>query len=382
MAKKRGNSEGSIYRRKDGRYAASIAVEGQRYTSYAKTRSQANDKLQELQRKQQQGVPLVTSQMPLREYLAQWLERIKSSRRPSTYEGYEIMVRVHIIPHLGHIRLGRLAPEHIEKAYTAMQAQGKSASVVEHVHLRLSRALADATSRHHIPMNPCQAVTPPRVLSREFNPPDAQEINLLLEVAKDGEYYEALYTAFFTGLRRGELLALRWRDVDLDLATISVTRSVYMAKRGEAVYQAPKTAKGRRLISLTPSTVTMLQNLLKRQLGDALLFDYHIDDGSLLFRYPSGAPILPRGLTGAFKKIAHQAGMEGYRLHDARHAHATLMLKQGVHPKIVQERLGHANVGTTLNIYSHVTPGLQQAAALQFDEGLNVTSQLRPITQA
>ena len=381
MAKRRGNSEGSIYKRKDGRYAASIVVEGKRHTSYARTRAEANNRLQELQRKQKQGIPLTTSQMPLREYLAQWLGRIKSIKRPSTYEGYEIMVRVHIIPHLGRIRLGMLTPEHIEKAYTAMLAQGKSASVVEHVHLRLSTALADAMSRHHIPFNPCQAVTPPRVLRRELHPPDAQEVNRLLEIAQGGEYYEALYTAFYTGLRRGELLALRWRDVDLDLGTISVTRSVYVTKGGEPAYDEPKTAKGRRLVSLTPSTVTMLRNLLKRQLGDALLFGYHIDEESLLFRYRGGSPILPRGLTGAFKKIVHQAGMEGYRLHDARHAHATLMLKQGVHPKIVQERLGHAKVGTTLDIYSHVTPGLQEAAALRFDEGLNATRQLESITQ-
>ena len=232
-----------------------------------------------------------------------------------------------------------------------------------------------------LPFYPCQAVTPPRVPRRELHPPDAQEVNRLLEIAKGGEYYEALYTAFYTGLRRGELLALRWRDVGLDLGTIAVTRNVYVKKGGEPAYDDPKTAKGRRLVSLTPSTVTMLRNLLKRQLGDAPLFGYHIDEESLLFRYRDGSPILPRGLTGAFRKIVHQAGMKDYRLHDARHAHATLMLKQSVHPKIVQERFGHAKVGTTLDIYSHVTPGLQQAAALRFDEGLNATRQLEPITQ-
>ncbi|MFH1560071.1 MAG: site-specific integrase [Chloroflexota bacterium] len=380
-ATKRGNAEGSIYRRKDGRYAASITVDGKRHTAYAKTRAEANDKLQEFQGKQKQGIPLATSQTPLREYLEQWLEGIQNRVRPSTYEGYEIMVRVHLIPALGHIRLGKLAPEHIEGAYAAMLAEGKSAIVIEHAHLRLSKALNDAMRRQLIYRNACQAVTPPRAVRRELHPPDAQAIRRLLEAARSGEYYETLYTAFYTGLRRGELLALRWRDVDLNMGTVSVSRSLFRGKGGQSIYQDPKTAKGRRLVSLTPSTVLMLRGLRERQQGDALLRGYQVNEESLVFRYRDGAPILPRALDGAFKKIVRTTGMEDYRLHDARHAHATLMLRQGVHPKIVQERLGHSRIAVTLDIYSHVTPGLQEAAALRFEEGLNAAYQQEAMHQ-
>ena len=189
-------------------------------------------------------------------------------------------------------------------------------------------------------------------------------------VAKDTVYYEALYSTFYTGLRRGELLALLWRDIDLNMGTISVSRSLYRAKGGQSIVQGPKTAKGRRLVSLTPSTSLLLRSLRERQETDALIQGYTVDADTPVFRYRDGSPILPRGYSAAFTKIMQRAGLNGYRLHDARHAHASLMLKQGVHPKIGQERLGHAKVSTTLDIYSHVVPSMQEAAALRFEEGL------------
>ena len=159
------------------------------------------------------------------------------------------------------------------------------------------------------------------------------------------------------------------------MATISVARSLYRAKGGQSIYKDTKTAKGRRLVSLTPASALVLRSLKERQEADGLLLGYEVNEDSLVFRYRDGSPILPTGLTHAFAKIMRRAGMEGYRLHDVRHAHATLMLKQGVHPKIVQERLGHPRITTTLDTYSHVTPGLQEAAALRFEEGLSVVSQ-------
>ena len=326
--------------------------------------------MRELQRTQDQGLPVVTAQMSLKDYLAQWLENIRHRVRPKTFVDYQVTVRRHISPALGHIKLGKLTPENVEKAWSGMLRNGTSPSVVEYTHRRLSKALNDAMNRQLISLNPCRVVTTPKPPRRELNPPDAQAIQRLLEEAKDTEYHEAIYTAFYTGLRRGEVLALRWRDLDLDMATISVNRSLYRAKGGESLYQDTKTAKGRRLVSLTPSTVLLLHSLRERQKADCLHQGYVVEQDSPVFRYRDGSPILPRSLSGSFRKIMRRAGLDGYRLHDARHAHATLMLRQGVHPKIVQERLGHAKVGTTLDLYSHVTPGLQEAAALRFEEGV------------
>ncbi len=370
MAKRRGNQEGSISHRTDGRWMARVSHEGKRVTVYGKTKHEARKKLRALQRKQDENLPLVTSQTLLKDYLAQWLETIRHQVRAKTLVDYEVAIRLHIAPCLGHIRLGKLEPEHIEKAWNDMLKKGKSASVVQYAHFRLTKALDDAMKRNLIYRNPCQAVSPPKVSRIELHPPDARGIQRLLEAAKDTEYYDALYTAFYTGLRRGEVLALRWCDVDLDMATISVVHSLYRAKGAQSIIEDPKSAKGRRLVSLTPSNALLLRSLRERQEVDGLLQGFAVNDDTLVFRYRNGSPILPRTFSGAFTKIMRRAGLAGYRLHDARHAHATLMLKQGVHPKIVQERLGHAKVGTTLDIYSHVVPGLQEAAALRFEEGL------------
>ena len=375
MATRRNNQEGSLTLRKDGRWMARVSHEGRRITVYGQTKEEARQKLRSLQRKQDENLPLVTSQTPLKDYLPQWLDDIRHQVRAKTLADYEVLVRCHLTPRLGHVRLGKLGPEHVQKAWNDMLREGKSPSLVEHCHMRLSRALNDAVRRQFIYRNPCQVVSPPRAGTKELHSPDAAAIHRLLEAAGDTEYYEVLHTAFYTGLRRGELLALKWGDVDLDMATLSVNRSVYRAKGAQSLFQEPKTAKGRRLVALTPSSALLLRALWEHQEVDGLLQDYAVNGDSPVFRYRDGSPILPTGFTHAFKRIARQTGLGEYRLHDTRHAHATMMLRQGVHPKIVQERLGHAKVGTTLDIYSHVTPGLQEAAALRFDEGLAETKE-------
>ena len=367
---RRNNGEGSLTHREDGRWMGRLSHEGQRVTVYGVTKAEVQRKIRDLQRKQDQHLPLVSSQTTLRDYLGTWLETMRHQVRPKTVVDYAAVIRNHINPALGNIRLGKLTPEHIDRAWAEALREGKSASVVEYAHRRLSKALTDAMTRDLIYRNPCQQVKPPKVVRKDLYPPDAHAIRRFLEAARDTDYYEAVHTSFFTGLRRGELLGLQWRDLDLNLATLSVVHSLYRARGGESILQDPKTAKGRRLISLTPSSCIVLRSLRERQQADAQLMGYSVGHDSAVFRYRDGSPILPRGYSAAFRKIMHRAGLEGFRLHDARHAHATLMLAQGTHPKIVQERLGHAKVGTTLDVYSHVLPGLQQAAALRFEEGL------------
>ena len=209
MAKRRGNQEGSLTLRKDGLWAARVSHEGKRIAAYGKTKEEARLKLRALQRKQDEHLPLTTSQMPLKDYLPHWLENIRHQVRTKTLVDYEVVVRLHITPHLGHIKLGKLEPEHIEKAWSDMLKAGKSASVVQYAHLRLSKALNDAMKRHLIYWNPCEVVSPPKSPGKEPYPPDAQAVHQFLDAARSTEYYEALYTAFYTGLRRGELLAPR-----------------------------------------------------------------------------------------------------------------------------------------------------------------------------
>ena len=233
--------------------------------------------------------------------------------------------------------------------------------------------------RRLIHYNPCQVVSPPKSITTEPYPPDAQAVHQFLAAARSTEYYEAMYTAFFTGLRRGELLALSWRDIDLEAATISIIHSVYRARGSQSIYHEPRTQKGRGLVDLTPSTALLLRSLRERQEADGQLLGYDVDKESPV--YHDGSPFLPRSFSGAFTKIMRRAGLEGFKLHQARHSHASLLLRQGENPKLIQERLWHSKVGTTLDIYSHVTPDLHLAATLRIEEVVAEARQPEPISE-
>jgi integrase len=216
--------------------------------------------------------------------------------------------------------------------------------------------------------NPVDAVTIPRAERHEMRTMSESDIHIFLEMARPTQYYALFYVLLFTGIRRSELLALRWQDVDLLLLQISVKRSLHQVRGGKIIFRQPKTEKSRRLIALTPSTVDVLkehqdsQNKLRLSLGYPALTD---DD--LVFCQYDGKPFLPNTITHNWIKLVRRSGLKGIRLHDARHTHASLMLKQGVHHKIVQERLGHSSIQITLDTYSHLASGLQEAAAKKFD---------------
>ncbi len=194
-----------------------------------------------------------------------------------------------------------------------------------------------------------------------------EEATRFLDAARETDYYVYFSTLLYTGLRRGELLALRWRNLDLDSGALTVVETAYKLGNGEYRIKEPKTAQSRRTVTLPSSLVELFkvymtdQELLRIQLGISL----NADD--FVFIRPDGSPINPSAVSLAFLRIIKKAGLRGIRVHDLRHTHATLMLKAGVHPKVVSERLGHANIGITLDIYSHVLPGMQEAAAEKFD---------------
>ena len=200
-----------------------------------------------------------------------------------------------------------------------------------------------------------------------------------MEAAKDTPYYTLFYTALFTGMRRSELLALRWQDIDFIYSQIYVNRSIHRLKDGSYVFTQPKSERSRRTIALPPSAFLVLKKHREAKETEALLLGKTIYDDSLVFCNLE-QPIRPDTITRAWPMLAAKAGVKVIRLHDARHTHASLMLKQGIHPKIVQERLGHSTISTTLDTYSHVAPGLQEVAAKSFDDLLNKHSEKQPIS--
>ena len=341
----------------------------QQWISVKGTKKVAEKRLAEMLHQLDTGMFMKPGKITLADYLKQWLkDYCRANLAPRTAEGYESIVHCHLIPSLGQIPLTQLKPEHLQHVYSDKLAAELSHRTVRYIHVTLHKALQDAVRLGIIVRNPADAVKPPKVQRQEIRTMSESDIHIFLEFAKSTSYYALFYTALFTGMRRSELLALRWSDVDLILCQLSVTRALHQLQDGSRIFRQPKTAKGRRLISLSPSTTILLrehreqQEEMRRALGSTLTED------DLVFCHEDGKPLLPNSVSHAWTKLASRTGLKGIRLHDARHTHASLMLKQGIHPKIVQERLGHASIQITLDTYSHVTPGLQQAAANRFND--------------
>jgi integrase len=246
----------------------------------------------------------------------------------------------------------------------------------------LHTALENAVKWGLLSRNPADAVSSPHYQNPEWHTLSEDDINTLLEAAQKTPYYALFHLAIYTGMRRSELLALRWSDIDLLLCQLYVTRTLHQLSNGEILYRAPKTAKGRRMIALSPSAVLVLRKHREKQALQRAMLGIPLTDDDLVFSQLDGKPLRPDSITHAWIKLVRRTGLEGIRLHDARHSHASLMLKAGIHPKIVQERLGHASIQITLDTYSHVAPGLQEAAANRFDELVNPSREKEAVAKS
>jgi len=217
--------------------------------------------------------------------------------------------------------------------------------------------------------NVAKAVDPPRPEHKSMANLAPENVPQFLEAARETHYYVLFYTALYTGMRLGELLGLRWCDVDLDMASLSVVQALYK-RSGVCKMVEPKSSKGRRRIALSPSLALLLRKYKIDQQAQRILLDGSLVDSNLVFSNINGKPLDPGVVSHTFSKVLKKAKLPHIRFHDLRHTHATLLLKAGIHPKIVSERLGHANIGITLDTYSHVLPGLQEKAARRLDEML------------
>jgi len=368
---KRLNQEGSItWSKAKKRWYARVTTDiGKQVGAYKKTHAEAKSVLKELISQNDKGIALVTPSMPLKDYLPEWLALHKNTLRPASYDAYEVMVRVHLIPRLGKYKLNALTPEIITKTWDAMIKQGHSATVVNHCQRRLSKSLTDAVKRNLVPRNPCGFVTTPKIEKKEIIPLSDEEIQTLLNEAEGSPYHSIIFTALQTGMRRNELLGLQWKDINLDLASIYLNRSIYRGNR-ETVVQTTKTKSGRRNIALSPQAVLFLRSELENQIENGMFHGYKVDGESPVFSNThTGEGLLPRTVSSAFTKIANGLGLNS-KFHDLRHTHATMLFKQGVNPKIVQERLGHSSIVITMDIYSHVMPNMQRDAMANFNIAL------------
>ena len=373
MSRKRGNGEGSISRRKGGGWMAQYAVhtaEGRkRRTLYGKTRAEVAAKLAKALSDRGDGLVFDAGKLKVGEYLERWLrDSVEGNVRPRTFSNYRLQARRHITPALGGIKLKALTPAHVQGLYRQKLDAGLSAASVRSIHAVLHRALKQALRWGLVPRNVTEAVDIPQLVHEEVRALSPEEARVFLEAAR-GDRYECMYVVAVTvGLRRGEVLGLKWTDVDLEAATLRVARQLQRMRDGSGLrFTAPKGGKGR-TVSLPPRTVEALRAHRARQAQERLKAGSLYRDGNLVFATRVGTPLGPSNIDRrSFKPLLAKAGLPDVRFHDLRHTCATLLLSKGVNPKFVQELLGHADVGLTLNTYSHYLPSMgdQTAAAME-----------------
>lgn len=321
------------------------------------------------------GVERPVGKLTVAAYLDRWLaDYVQPSLAPKTIVTYREVVRVHLVPALGSLDLVALRPTHIQSLYSRMLVSGRrdgrgglSARSVVRYHQILHAALRQAVRWQLLIRNPADAVEPPRAARREIRTVTPAQARAVVGAAAETSIGPFVRLALLTGMRRGELLGLRWADVDLEGGALHVQQTAQRILGQGIIFRQPKTRLSRRSIALSPDAVAVLRQHRRRQAEARLLAGSAYGDRDLVFATGLGTPVEPGNLRRAWVGIARAAGVPGLRIHDLRHAHATLMLSQGVHPKVVSERLGHASVNITLDTYSHVLPGLQEAAAVSLD---------------
>jgi integrase len=365
MAKQRGHGEGSIYQRKDGRWAASLTLEGgkrKRKTFYGKTRKEVQDKLNTALHAQKQGMLVTGPQQTLKQYLEHWLEEVhRPTIRAGTYKGCRDLLILHILPALGRFPLQKLTPQHIQAFYTQKTKEGYSASTIRQMHAMLHKAMDKAVLWNLVARNPCDGVSPPRRQHYEIKPLTLEQCLHFLAAAK-GHPLEALFVlALVTGMRRGELVGLKWQDINLADNTLQIKRIVTRKPGGGHMEAETKTAQSRRTVVLVPFATEALKRHQIHQKEARLKAGEAWIEHNLVFCTPRG-DYLGEQVLVPFKRLLKTAGLPNIRFHDLRHSTATLLLSIGVHPKVVQETLGHSEIGITMNIYSHVLPTMQRDA--------------------
>lgn len=354
MAKRRANREGSIYQRQDGRWCAQMCANGRRLYHYAQTQAQARDWLLDMRKKASDGILLDVSGVTAGEYLQRWLSTVRASLRPKTVLQYEQVVRLHITPLLGMLRLRDLRPDQVQTLYARLTESGCSARLVQLTHAVLHRALTQAVRWQLLARNPADGVERPRVARREMHALTLDQVTRLLAAVR-GTRWEALYhLAVYAGLRQGELLALRWSDINWQAGLVSIQRQVQQVTGHGTLFSEPKSARSRRVVALGMETLGVLRAQRDRVAELRLLAGSRWQEQDLLFPSTVGTPVGARNLVRHFVSVLAKTGLPHVRFHDLRHTSATLLLAEGVHPKLVQERLGHSQIGLTMDTYSHV----------------------------
>ena len=370
---KRGNSWSIVF---DLPPAPKTGERRQQWRAVPGSKKNAERELREVLHSVEGGTYIKPTRLTLEQWLEQWLgSYVRVNTSPRTAEGYEMIIYRHILPALGAIPLAQLQPLHLQNYYAQKLQQGRvdgrgalSRQTVLHHHRLLHEALDHAVKLGILVRNPAEAVVlsrPERRVEAALRHEDALE---LLKVIEGSRYHALFAVAFFTGLRRSEVLGLQWNDIELDFAFLTVVRSLHRLHNKQFVIRPTKSHRSSRPVDLPPSLALLLRQYKTEQQAKRVLDGKPLAGDDFVFARSDGSPLDPDVVSHAFTKLARKAGLPHIHLHSLRHAHATFLIREGLSLKMVAERLGHADVSTTLNLYTHVLPGDQAEAARRFDQ--------------
>lgn len=379
MAGKRGQNEGSIVKRADGRWCAVLNLgyaDGKRKRKYyyGKTRAEVATLLADAQHVQKQGIAPTDGRLTVRMFLSRWLDdKVKPSVAPSTYRSYKDTVASYINPAIGHIRLDKLAAADVQQMIArSLATKGVNATTARYHWRVLRTALNQAVRWSVVPRNVASLASPPRAANHQGNPFTPEEARVFLETIRDHKHEALFIVALTTGLRFGEALALQWTDIDTEAGTLSV-RYQLQRRDGMLTLVETKTEKSRRTLPLPTLATDALQRHRERQQFAKRLVGARWQDTGFVFTTKFGTPLDQRRILIAFKRVLARANLADRRFHDLRGSAATLMLMQGVDLLTISRQLGHSTIATTAAAYAHVLPALQREAASKMDALLTGT---------
>ena len=364
----RGNGEGTIYKRKDGKWCGQLTIgttpEGKqkRKSFYGDTRKEVARKMTEMKHKLFTGTYIEQTNIKLEDWLKKWVKGRKSTLAYSTYRNYEMMIRNHLIPTLGRTKLKELNARQVQELLNYKLEHGKingegglSASSVKYIYTTLHAALEQAVKERLIPNNVCVAVEVPKKQEEtKLHTWTTKEVNKFLNVAKGYRFFEVFYLALNTGMRKGELLGLQWKDIDYNKNVINVKRQLTRTDKG-LIFKKVKTKSGNRTIPITDDVIRYLKSHKIRQSEQKLALGEGYNNKDLIACNGIGNGLDGRNLNREFKKIIEDAGLPSIRFHDLRHTFATTYLQNGGNIKTLQQILGHSSITVTIDTYSHVT---------------------------
>jgi len=377
---RRGKGEGSIYKRKDGRWSAYQHIgytekghEKRKYF-YGRTRQEVRNKLQKYQLRGLAGNFKDPGQLTFGKWLKLWVKNyIVFSVKQSTLERYEQNIRVHLAPVLGDIKIQNLQTAHLQDLYLK-KIETLSPRTVQYIHTTANAALNQAEKEGLIIKNPARAAKLPKIPKREIETYSKEDVEAFLKLSKERtRYFPALLLSVATGLRRGEILGLRWADLDLKKGKLTVKRTLARTENGLS-FEEPKSELSKRSLQLPCFVVKTLEEHRKKQLEEKIKYKPIYEDNNLVFCTEHGRPVFPRNFSRVFENIAkklHEEGRPRLTLHGLRHTYATLAIEAGVPVKTVQENLGHHSASFTLSIYAHATDKARKEGAEKMDRILS-----------